>query len=569
MARRPPTRGMFDALVDRVGGWASGLPPETNSYTVETVRIPLEGEQDVEFAADLYRPITNGNPVAGTILVQSPYGPRFPFSFTLARVWAARGYNVLLVSVRGVFGSGGLHDPARQEVADGFRVVRWMRKQPWYTGTFATLGQSYLGFTQWALMNSGEPLDDYAAAIISAGPHDFSDAVWGTGAMWLPLIDWAENSDVTESQNWFSSTYSILTADPNGDVAAKKTVPLVDGAKKALGDESPTYKWLHDWLISSEAEIRGEGITEFWKPTQHGRALETTKVPILLVGGWQDTFTATTVYQYQRLRERGCTVGLTIGPWTHMEVGTDLKEAHDWLDKHLAKKVTGEIRQAPVKINVTGSNQWRWFAIWPPATKPLELYLASGGQLTQDFPSKSNPDEVQFTFDPNNPTPTVGGPLLFNGGYADDSPLAKRSDVLTFTTLPLDEDVEIHGKPHLKLLHSSDNPHVDLFVRLSEVNSKGASRNLCQAYRRLNFNRAPRDASQPVIIELDLSDCAHHFVKGTAIRLLVAGGNFPHYSYNLGSGENQATGTTLRPAKHTVHLGGSEGSTFVLPILAA
>lgn len=250
-------------------------------------------------------------------------------------------------------------------------------------------------------------------------------------------------------------------------------------------------------------------------------------------------------------------------------MGTDLKEVHDWLDKHLAKKVTGEIRQAPVKINVTGSDQWKWFDIWPPATKPLELYLSSGGQLTKDISSKSNPDEVQFTFDHNDPTPTISSPLLFNGGYADDSPLVKRSDVLTFTTLPLDEDVKIHGKPHLRLLHSSENPHVDLFIRLSEVNSKGTSRNLCQAYRRLDPNRAPSDASQLVTIELDLSDCAYHFGKETAIRLLVVGGKFPHYSYNLGSGENQGTGTTLQPAKHTVHLRGSEGSKFVLPILAA
>lgn len=244
---------------------------------------------------------------------------------------------------------------------------------------------------------------------------------------------------------------------------------------------------------------------------------------------------------------------------------SDLKDVEYWLGKYLAKKGAGEDRQAAAKINVTGSNEWKWFHAWPPATRPFELYLDSPGRLAKAVPAKT--DAAQFTFDPHDPTPTFGGPLLFKGGYVDDSALAKRPDVLSFTTPPLDEAVEIHGRPRVELLHSSDNPHVDLFVRLSEVNRKGVSRNICEAYRRVDPGRGP--AGQQVGIELDLSDCAHHFKKGTAVRLLVAGGNFPLYSYNLGSGEEQATGTTLRPARHTVHTGGNGGSKFVLPMLAA
>ena len=39
------------------------------------------------------------------------------------------------------------------EIADGADTVEWLRHQPWFTGSFATIGLSYLGFTQWALLD--------------------------------------------------------------------------------------------------------------------------------------------------------------------------------------------------------------------------------------------------------------------------------------------------------------------------------------------------------------------------------------------------------------------------------
>lgn len=160
MTDKPVPRGYAGALFDWYLGWKHGLPPATSSYTITLVKIPLEGDDDIQLLADLYRPITKDDkPVAGTILVQCPYGRGFPISM-IARFFAPRGYNVLFVSTRGTFGSGGSMDPARTDGADGPRVVRWMRKQPWYTGSFATMGGSFLGFTQWALMDSDEPLED-------------------------------------------------------------------------------------------------------------------------------------------------------------------------------------------------------------------------------------------------------------------------------------------------------------------------------------------------------------------------------------------------------------------------
>lgn len=423
---------------------------------------------------------------------------------------------------------------------------------------------SYLGYTQFALMDNDDPFDDYAAAVIAVAPHDFADALWGTGALWLPLVDWAASSATQESLSPLQAMYKMATASPLGAIAPKKAVPMLEGVRAHLGAESHSFSWTKKWLTSSREDIELDPAGHFVS-MKHGRVLETTKVPILLLSGWQDIWTETTFEQYERIKARGGTVGLTVGPWNHMEVASAkgvMKESWDWVEKYLTKRITGEIRQAPVRVDFSGSKKTRWLPSWPPSTKPLELYLDSYGVLANDRPEKT--DQAQFTFDPHNPTPTYGGPLLFHGGYVDDTALARRADVLSFTTAPLDRDVEVIGKPHVVLQHSSDNPHVDLFLRLCEVSSKGTSRNLCQVYRRLDPERAP--AGQPVKVELDTSECAHCFGKGTSIRLIVAGGNFPHFSYNLGSGENQGTGTTLRPATHTVHTGGGSGSKLVLPV---
>ena len=60
----------------------------------------------------------------------------------------------------------------RHEAADGQDTVAWLRRQHWFDGRLATYGASYLGFVQWALAT--DPPPELRAAVVLAGPHDFS-----------------------------------------------------------------------------------------------------------------------------------------------------------------------------------------------------------------------------------------------------------------------------------------------------------------------------------------------------------------------------------------------------------
>ncbi len=91
------------------------LPPPSTGFTVHRgLRVPMR--DGVDLIADHYAPSTAAP--AGTLLVRGPYGRAFPFSSLFGTVYAARGYHVVIQSVRGTFGSGGEFTPMIHEVAD-------------------------------------------------------------------------------------------------------------------------------------------------------------------------------------------------------------------------------------------------------------------------------------------------------------------------------------------------------------------------------------------------------------------------------------------------------------------
>ncbi|MCO8272145.1 CocE/NonD family hydrolase [Actinoplanes sp. TRM 88003] len=127
----------------------------------------------------------------GTVLLRTPYGRGFPTSVLNGRMFAARGYHVIIQSVRGTFGSGGRFTPMAQEAEDGQDTVAWLREQPWFDGRLATLGASYLGWAQWALMQ--DPPPELRVAVVYVGPHDFREAVFGTGAFTVgDFLGWSD-----------------------------------------------------------------------------------------------------------------------------------------------------------------------------------------------------------------------------------------------------------------------------------------------------------------------------------------------------------------------------------------
>ncbi|PYE53806.1 CocE/NonD family hydrolase [Deinococcus yavapaiensis] len=541
-AASPPSRLLraFDALNTRVMKLPPGAP-----YTV-TRAVPISMRDGARLLADVYTPTGN---VRGTLLLRNPYGRSDLLAATFATAFAARRYRVVLQSTRGTFGSGGgPFEPMAREVEDGADTVAWLREQPWFDGTFATLGASYLGFTQWALLM--DPPPELKTAVIQIGVHDVYHSAHGAGAFRLDLLLSWFDSVSRQERGTLGLLIDRVTAKRRLDPAFD-ALPLLPAGEHHLGG-GPFAASYANFLTRTNAN------DPYWKSRRLGEALERVRVPVLLIGGWQDIFLDQTLTQYARLHERGVDVALTVGPWAHGE-GNDVmtRESLEWFDEHLGGKARR--RAAPVRVFVTGAKTWRDLPAWPPPTRPSTLYLHPGGALSADPPPATAAPST-FTYDPATPTPTIGGQLLTNGGYRDVRALSARADVLTFTSLELTEPLEVAGVPEVELAHHSDNPHADVFVRLVEVDARGGSRNVSDGFRRLS------DADRTSSVRVALDAVAHRFAAGTRVRVLISGGSHPQYARNLGTGLDPALSARMAVSHRIVAHGEGGVSSLILPV---
>jgi putative CocE/NonD family hydrolase len=545
-ARARTRRGRaLDAVTARI----LKMPRGHRDYTVtQAVRVPMR--DGVELLTDIYAPVGKS---LGTLLIRTPYGRNSLIALLTARYFATHGYHVVNQSCRGTFGSGGDFEPFSHEIDDGADTVAWLRTQAWFGGRFALCGASYLGYTAWALMM--DPPPELAAAVIAISAHDNHWVAHGAGAFsleqMLGLFDAFKHPDEAVS---LAGIVRAVTAGRRLEPGFEQ-LPLVRAQETVLAGSRMPYR---EWLTTPDAE------DPLWRPMRLGQALERVTVPVLLHEGWQDRFVEQMIEQYEILQRRGVDVGLTIGPWTHVEVVTKgwgilMEETLDWLAEHLAGAGRRH-RPNPVRIFVTGAQVWRYLPEWPPATNEQLIYLHPNGLLGDTEPTPTAGPSM-FIYDPGDPTPAVGGRVINPalGGHRDNRKLEQRDDVLTFTGPLLDEPLEVMGNPVVELVHGTDNPHADLFVRLCEVRKNGRSINVSDGFQRLE----PEKSSGTIMLRLEA--LAHRFTPGTRIRLQISGGAHPRYARNLGTDEDPATSSKLASSRRTIFHGDGGFSRIVLP----
>lgn len=136
-------------LASRILGTLAKLPPAGRVDVSVDRDIPAKMTDGVDLLADRWYPTGGRLDHPPVILLRTPYGRRQVG--ILGRLFAERGYQVVIQSYRGTFGSGGEFVPFRNEEADGRATLSWIAGQPWFDGKLATFGPSYLGLTQWAI----------------------------------------------------------------------------------------------------------------------------------------------------------------------------------------------------------------------------------------------------------------------------------------------------------------------------------------------------------------------------------------------------------------------------------
>jgi putative CocE/NonD family hydrolase len=531
-------------------------PPLTRDVVIERdLRVVMP--DGVTLLADHYTARhTPTDSTPPTVLVRSPYGRTGPSALLYGRALAERGFQVVIQSVRGTFGSGGRFVPQVHERDDGMATVRWIRSQPWFGGQLATTGMSYSGYVQWAIADDAE-LD---AVCLQATTPNFGDSTYDGGSFSLGLsLPWTR----------LVSRQETLRERLTGQLVSKELraglnhLPLADGDRVTLGEHADFYQ---DWLVHDPGD-------DYWTAQSHTPRVGKVHAPVSMRTGWYDIFLPWMLRDYATLTEIGNPPRLTIGPWGHVSPGMLRGITRETID-FLSERLLGAPSRpgGPVRYYVTGADEWRDAEVWPPpGVHDREWSLRPAGELTSLELAKVRPtpppgSASRFRYDPARPTPAVGGPTLeLSKASVDNRNLERRSDVLVFTSLPMVGAVEVIGTPRARVTVSADNPHHDLFVRLCDVHPDGASYNVSDRLVRLdNVEPGPGGTREAV---LELWPLAHRFAAGHRIRVQISGGAHPRYARNLGAGEPIATGTRLLPSTVSVHHDGQFSSTLTLPVV--
>jgi uncharacterized protein len=533
------------------------LPPAEFSVTKHSnLRVAMP--DGVSLATDLYRPQNDGR--YPTILVRTPYGRSNPLvDFAYQRL-AERGYNVVSQDCRGRFGSEGVFEPYVHEAEDGRATIDWIAGQPWSDGQVAMWGRSYVGYVQWAAASTGSPhLKALVPSITMAHLGYDADAGFKLDRTlrWLYILDALQNEQRPAWQN----LARMVSRGLQDRVVARgyDHLPLSTLDEAVLGRPVPTYR---TWIEHSEPEAA------YWQAVDFRPRVRDVELPIHLVAGWYDIFLDGQLADYAALVAAGRQPYLTVGPWAHMDPELPwetLRVGIDWFDAHLKGK-TGRLRPQPVRLYVMGADEWREYDSWPPPAGHTPYFLHENGFLSPERPTAGSPPD-RYRYDPADPTPHVGGALLSaHAGARDNRVLEARPDVLTYTTEPLVETLEIIGPLRLQLYVRSNRAHTDFVGRLCDVWPDGRSMNISDGFFRIRPGKGVPQPDGTLLIEMHLSPTAYCFQPGHRLRLQVASGAHPRIARNPGTGEYNLYSAEMVTADQELFHDEARPSALILPI---
>lgn len=614
----------------------------------------------IRLATDIYRPARDGELVAGrypTIVCITPYDKGERRYTEIADFFVPHGYAVVLQDMRDRHRSEGtkqyFHSATPHTGEDGYDTIEWIAAQPWSNGRTGMVGSSYAAIIQVRTALEAPP--HLTAIWPDAVPTNvFHNQTREGGAMqlhmfWALYIHAADAQDVTndpEKQNdvWndLRNLRKLFWGWPYGKgELALRHVPALDETLENYTTRGAYDEWWADKV---------NNYTAFWP--------DHADVPITLTTGWFDGFPhADTEYFTAMKAKNASPPRLVVGPWSHVGMRGDatwtldvdfgdssrwgvkryFDEQLDYFNRWLPDNATGQpALEAPVRIFVMGGGSgrktelgkldhgghWRDEQEWPLARARQEtLYLQSDGGLTGELPP-ADAETRQFTYDPEDPVPTIGGNYCAVGEFPDEGSdiepmwarllnpalrlrnimtpgpadqkesaayftarepyqrLSDRADVLVYQTQPLAEAVEVTGKAEVELWIASSAIDTDFTAKLVDVYPpnddypEGYDMLVNDSIIRTRFREGwdrevMLEPGTAYKVKIELPPTSNVFAAGHRIRLDVSSSNFPRLERNPNTGEPIGGHTQMITADQTVFSDAEHPSKLVLPVIRA
>jgi hypothetical protein len=472
---------------------------------------------------------------------------RLPYGATVASTpvyhhpawYAAQGFCVVVQDVRGTWRSGGSFYPRRDEQTDTLASIEWAAGLPRSNGRVGMYGFSFQGAVQLQAAAAAPPAlraiapaqttaDFYARWHYEGGvPLQMGAVGWGLQLAWIAALHDQRDADALRFRRLQLNLPRLLVMPP------------------ALPEEVADVVWIRDWLTHETNDA-------YW---QQQTVLPAPRVPSLWIAGWYDGFLGGTL-DSRAAAVADCTEhSLIVGPWQHQpwsrhvgarDFGPQAVSSIDAAQVAFFKHYLcdeGPARPTQAQVFVTGLDQWRTLAHWPPPSTSLRLYLESDGDATSERESGALASVAAaaatfdtFTSEPLVPVPVTGGRGL---GPIDQRPVERLRAVAVYTSDVLEQDLWVIGA-NAALTIACSGSDCDWIVRLCDVEPNGRSLDITQGALRSRY-RHGLDACQPLVpfsqteVHVETWPCAHLFKAGHRLRVQVAGSSFPYYGRNPGA----------------------------------
>jgi len=544
-----------------------------------------------------------------TVLVRTPYLKQNEVNNPLYALFVREGYAVVIQNERGTEWSEGTHQFLAGARADGYETLTWIAEQGWSNGRVGTIGCSSSAEHQLALAAMNHPahramIPMSAGAGIGAIPGVSSQGLFYKGGV-PQLGPWA---------GWYVGSGHVNRPKLPAGLSQDERIRLADfyspyprpGSERfgvgVVNAETLGY-------LPSRDVLRAAGVpeTDFdtfmtmspadarWRAIDFIRDGDRPRVPALHVNGWYDVGAFETVKLFEYLGDAPNQY-LIMAPTGHCAMISATADYNvgerpvgnaklpygdlfvEWFDHWLKNEPNDVVDRPRVQAFLEGADRWETYDAFPvPDATPLRLFLRSDGgaqsldgtgRLAFDPPTEEPSDSI--VSDPMDPVPSRGGGCCDRDAVRDQRPVEERSDVLVYSTEPLQDGIAVMGEVKMVLHVSSSALDTDVAVKLIDVYPDGRAFNLYDAMQRLRYREGydrtmPLEPERVYAVEITGLVAGNYFAPGHRIRIEVAGSNFPNFERNLQTGGNNYDETEPVVAINRIHHSTGMASYIELP----
>ena len=541
-------------------------------YTKIERSIPMR--DGVKLFTSIYVPKAAGKypfMISRTPYTVAPYGAdKYKTSLGPSSLFLREGFIFVYQDVRGKWMSEGEFVDVRphkenkkgkkdvDESSDTYDTIDWLIKNiPNNNGKAGIYGISYPGFYSTASLPGAHP------GLKAVSPQ-------------APVTDWFQGDDFHHNGAFFLndafsfySSFGVPRPKPiTPDQGPKPfNFPIKDsyrfylelGALKHVKEKyfADSIKFWNDLMAHGTYDA-------FWEARNIRTHLKNIKPAVLVVGGFfdaEDAFGALNTYKAIEKQNPSASNNLVMGPWFHggWARGTGAsfgdisfgQETSTWYQKNVEfpffmkyLKNGSDPQLSEATIFLTGSNEWKKFATWPPKeTETRTLYFQPEGKLAFSAPAASESFD-EYVSDTANPVPYQAGvqSRRTREYMIDDQRFAaRRPDVQVYQTDVLTEDLTLTGPLAANLSVSTTGTDADYVVKLIDVypedetaESPGNKSTIMAGYEMLvrgevmrgKFRNSfakpePFVPGQVTEVKYTIPDVAHTFKKGHRIMIQV------------------------------------------------